>query len=146
MTENVNESFNQNTLVASFVNLIKYEREQANLSVRELGKKAGVSYTVIYEMENKNVLPKLETINKLALALGFYVDIRQINRNEQTRALSLSYYKGKTGNMLFSNNCKKNITNEEYQLDDILIRKGLYHKDIEEIKCFIEFKLSQHKK
>ena len=144
MTEKVNEPFNQNTLVASFVNLIKYEREEANLSVRELGKKAGVSYTVIYEMENKNVLPKLETINKLALALGFCVEIQQINRN--TRALSLSYYKGKTGNMLFSNNCKKNITNEEYQLDDVLIRKGLYSKDIEEVKSFIEFKLSQHKK
>ena len=30
MTEKVNEPFNQNTLVASFVNLIKYEREEAN--------------------------------------------------------------------------------------------------------------------
>ena len=109
MTENINETFNQNIFVASFVNLIRYEREKANLSVRELGKKAGVSYTVIYEMENKNVLPKLETINKLARALGFCIDINKIDRNEQTRALSVSYYKAKTEKMLLSKNSKKNL-------------------------------------
>lgn len=146
MTENINETFNQNIFVASFVNLIRYEREKANLSVRELGKKAGVSYTVIYEMENRNVLPKLETINKLAKALGFYVDIKKIDRNEQTRALSISYYKAKTEQIQLVRKSANNIDIDESQLDIILMKKGLYHKDIEEIKSFIEFKLSQHKK
>ena len=45
-------------------------RKQHNLTVRELGVSADVSYTVIYDLENFRVLPKVETIIKLANALG----------------------------------------------------------------------------
>ena len=40
-------------------------RKASNMSVRELGVRAGISYTVIYDMENRHILPKVETLVKI---------------------------------------------------------------------------------
>ena len=40
-------------------------RQASNMTVKQLGERAGISYTVVYDMEIRNILPKVETIVKL---------------------------------------------------------------------------------
>ena len=132
----------QNEIIGAFVKLIKTNREAQGLSVRELGAMANVSYTVIYDLENKNILPKLETINKLANALGLFIDVKQ---NES--ALYLLYSKeDESGlcNHLGQKIIRDKATSKEEDLKKILTKYGLYNKDIDEVENFIKFKLSQH--
>lgn len=49
---------------------VKKLRKAHNLSVRELGALADVSYTVIYDLEEMRNIPKVETTIKLAEAFN----------------------------------------------------------------------------
>ena len=58
MTNNIYLDSDTSEEVASeFNKLVSDRRKELNLSVRELGTKADVSYTVIYDLEQRNVLP-----------------------------------------------------------------------------------------
>ena len=137
----------QNRIIGAFIRLIKTAREEMGLSVRELGAKANVSYTVIYDLENKNILPKFETINKLANALEFYIDVNT-NEKGQSNMLTLLYCKAESmdkSKNQFNKRLSKIVPNtKEEDLRTILTKYGLYSKDIEEVENFIKFKLSQH--
>lgn len=49
---------------------LRQVREEIGLTLVECGKKAGISYTHISEIERGNVCPSLKTLDKLAFALG----------------------------------------------------------------------------
>lgn len=49
---------------------IRQCREEKGLTLVECGKRAGISYTHISEIERGNVCPSLKTLEKLAVALG----------------------------------------------------------------------------
>ena len=51
------------------------KREKLGLTVRELGVKSGVSYTVIYDFEIRGIIPKLETLLKIANSLDLSLKI-----------------------------------------------------------------------
>lgn len=99
----------------SIINTLKSKRKNKKLSVRELGKIANVSYTVIYDMENKGVLPKFETLEKLTKALELKITYKINKRTTKTQI--------------------------QETLETILFKKGLHAKDIKEIKQFIQFKI-----
>ena len=122
------------------------ERERKNLNVRDLGALADVSYTVIYDLEKRNILPKIETLIKLANALGFNVSIKN-SHDVESPAFSLIFYKDnlKRKQFLFEQSISRNSylsTDEKFR--KLLLLKGLYADDIKEIESFIAFKLSQH--
>lgn len=121
-----------------FMNVFSERRKELNLSVRELGEKANVSYTVIYDLEQRYTLPKMETLLKIATALGFYVDIKY-SQGE----LNLTFC---IDEKIVTLKPKKSQIPIEEQLNKLLSKKGLQTKEIEEIRNFIDFKLSQHKK
>lgn len=52
---------------------IRENRKKARLSQKELGQKLGVSQQHIAQYENGKRIPKLETIRKIADALGIYI-------------------------------------------------------------------------
>lgn len=149
-TENISMNFieKQNQFIGAFVTLIKEARNAKNLSIRELGAMAKVSYTVIYDLENKNILPKFETINKLAMALDLTIDIKKFRVHKyNVKGMGIIYYP----ECYSKSFVQKSLYNTDMpslniQLEDILAEKGLHSKDIEEVKNFIEFKLSQHNK
>lgn len=120
-------------------------REALNLNVRELGERAGVSYTVIYDLEKRSILPKIETLLKLAEALGLTVNIKH-SRVENAEALSLVFSNGgiKGRKFLLEAGSKTPALTTDEQLRKLLNLKGLYADDITEIEHFIDFKLSQH--
>lgn len=120
-------------------------REALNLNVRELGERAGVSYTVIYDLEKRLVLPKIETLLKLAEALGLSVQIKR-SQDEVSPGLSLLFYKGnvESKKFLLDTKAKAPVLSNDEQLRKLLNLKGLYADDITEIEHFIDFKLSQH--
>ena len=120
-------------------------REALNLNVRELGERAGVSYTVIYDLEKRLVLPKIETLLKLAEALGLSVQIKR-SQDEASPGLSLLFYKGnvESKKFLLDTKAKAPVLSNDEQLRKLLNLKGLYADDITEIEHFIDFKLSQH--
>ena len=93
------------------------KREELNLSVRDLGKKAGVSYTVIYDFEIRGIVPKIETLFKIADALGLDLNI--------------------TLNKSTTKKVKKDSPYEEIQQN--LFTLGLDDNDIKEVMHFIEF-------
>ncbi|MGF7184572.1 transcriptional regulator with XRE-family HTH domain [Desulfitispora alkaliphila] len=69
-----NEAVNQLAHLSSSVgNKIRKLREERGLTLVELGKKSGISYTHISEIERGNTCPSLKTINKLANNLGYPV-------------------------------------------------------------------------
>lgn len=49
---------------------IKEVRKQKSLTQKELGKRAGISQQQIAQYENGKLKPKIETIDKIAVALG----------------------------------------------------------------------------
>lgn len=70
----MNAEVKTKTIALNLSNLFKNRREELNLTPKELGKKAGVSYTVIYDLEKRFIIPKIETISKLAEALDIEFD------------------------------------------------------------------------
>ena len=103
-----------------------------NLSARELGAKTNVSYTVIYDFIKRGIIPKVDTLMKLAEGLG--LNVRIVPNKDSL-------------NITISNNdrtVKKVSSTDE-------LRKALYYmgikntKDIEDIEDFIEYKKFRQK-
>ncbi len=133
-------------IAAEYSNLFSQKRQDKNLTVRELGEKAGVSYTVIYDLEKRNMLPKVETLLKIAEALDFIVDVkRSIAGESAVIGIIFSEYKLSPSQESLYNPHKKalGMTSDE-KIEELLRAKGLYSDDIKEIKNYINFKLSQH--
>ncbi len=126
----------------AFKELFTKKRKELNLSVRELGAKAGVSYTVIYDFEQRSVLPKIDTLIKLANALNFYVCIK---RYQEELYLAICKSKDSIKRVPLPQARSPRVSVDE-QLSKLLSQKGLETKEIEEIKDFIAYKLSKHKK
>ena len=117
-------------------NFLSEKRKNLNLSVRELGKRAGVSYTVIYDFEERGILPKIETLLKMADTLK--VDINSVDYS--------------TGNFIISvGNCEEfsyeESSNEEsppmLEIDKLLNRLELNSQKRKEILSFVKFKMSE---
>ncbi len=145
MTDNIYLDSDTSEEVASeFNRLVSNRRKELNLSVRELGTKADVSYTVIYDLEQRNTLPKMETMIKLGVALGFRFTIKRSN-NKEKPALSLIFYdKSSNETQDLERKMKAPQLTPEEQLEKLLKQRGLYTSEIEELKSYIAFKLSQH--
>lgn len=121
-------------------------RENLNLNVRELGKMADVSYTVIYDLEKRSILPKLETLLKLAEALGLVVDVKRNDDKTLPNFCLVLHNSGCIEEELSFISSHRRIKTEEpnEQLKRLLHKKGLHTDEIKEIENFIAFKLSQH--
>ena len=52
---------------------LRQAREKAGLSLRALADRAGVDFSTIYRIEAGDTVPKLDTLEKLAKALGVSV-------------------------------------------------------------------------
>lgn len=124
------------------------QREALGLNVRELGAKADVSYTVIYDLEGNNKLPKVETLIKLAEALNYSVTVKKATDEESgTNAISIVFHKGNINGkkFLYDQTPNKQKLSTDEQLKKVLNLKGLYADEIAEIESYIAFKLSNHK-
>ena len=82
MNEITSKSDTTTEFITEIRDAFKEQREALNLNVRELGAKANVSYTVIYDLESNNKLPKIETLIKLAEALDYSVTIKKAHDND----------------------------------------------------------------
>lgn len=96
------------------------------LSARELGAKTNVSYTVIYDLIKRGIIPKVDTLLKLAEGLDLDVNIIS---NEESLSITISN--------------KNHITNKISPTNNL--RKALYYagikniEDIEDIENFIKY-------
>ena len=63
-------------MIPELVLYIKQERMAQNLTKSELALKSSVSQVHIANIENGNVIPTLETLEKLAKALGFDIALQ----------------------------------------------------------------------
>ena len=63
-------------MIRDLVLYMKQERMAQNLTLRELALKSSVSQVHIANIENGNVIPTLETLEKLAKALGFDIALQ----------------------------------------------------------------------
>ena len=68
-------------LTYELLKVLSERRKEYDLSVRDLGLLAGVSYSAIYDFEQRGVLPRTETLFKLAKALYFKVNVES-SKNE----------------------------------------------------------------
>ena len=93
MNEITSKSDTTTEFITEIRDAFKEQREALNLNVRELGAKANVSYTVIYDLESNNKLPKIETLIKLAEALGYSVTIKKAH-DKETNAISIVFHNG----------------------------------------------------
>lgn len=114
-----NYSSDKATTIYNLKEALVARREELGLSVRELGKKANVSYTVIYDFEIRGIVPKIETLFKLAETLGLELNI--------------------TLDGCTTKKVKKDSPYEEIQQN--LFTMGLDDNEIKEVMHFIEFKL-----
>ena len=74
----VKPAYNNLKDVATISNLketLISRRRELGLSVRQLGEKAAVSYTVIYDFEVRGIVPKIETLFKIFNSLGLDLHI-----------------------------------------------------------------------
>ena len=55
--------------------LLRYARDKARLSQRELGRRAGISQTTISLIEDSRTSPRFETLDRLLDACGFELEI-----------------------------------------------------------------------
>jgi len=139
MTNNIYLDSDTSEEVASeFNKLVSDRRKELNLSVRELGTKADVSYTVIYDLEQRNVLPKMETMIKLGLALGFRFTIKRSNNKEKPALSFIFYDKSSKDTQSVERDMKTPQFTPEEQLEKLLKQKGLYTSEIEELKNEME--------
>jgi len=63
-------------VIPDLVLYMKQERIAQNLTLSELALKSSVSQKHISNIENRNVIPTLETLEKLAKALGFDIALQ----------------------------------------------------------------------
>ena len=63
-------------MIRDLVLYMKQERMAQNLTMSELALKSSVSQVHIANIENGNVIPTLETLEKLAKALGFDIALQ----------------------------------------------------------------------
>ena len=63
-------------MIRDLVLYMKQERMAQNLTLSELALKSSVSQKHISNIENGNVIPTLETLEKLAKALGFDIALQ----------------------------------------------------------------------
>ena len=63
-------------MIPDLVLYMKQERMAQNLTLSELALKSSVSQVHIANIENGNVIPTLETLEKLAKALGFDIALQ----------------------------------------------------------------------
>ena len=63
-------------MIPDLVLYMKQERMAQNLTMSELALKSSVSQVHIANIENGNVIPTLETLEKLAKALGFDIALQ----------------------------------------------------------------------
>ncbi|SEJ82331.1 DNA-binding transcriptional regulator, XRE-family HTH domain [Propionispira arboris] len=63
-------------MIRELVLYIKSERMAQSLTMGELALKSGVSQKHISNIENKKVMPTIETLQKLARALGFDIALQ----------------------------------------------------------------------
>lgn len=122
-------------LTYELLKVFSERRKEYDLSVRDLGLLAGVSYSAIYDFEQRGVLPRTETLFKLAKALYFKVNVES-SKNEVIIKV--------TDNKL---NIKKIFVTPketpEEKLERVLRQAGLHKSEIEEVKEFVTFKLSR---
>ena len=143
-----------------FQKYLSDRRKELKLSVRDLGKLANVSYTVIYDLEQRAILPKMETLIKLAKALKLSIGTVQGKRGlmisftpKSTTDIKQSVSSDEKLLKLLDVSCipkspkgTKQAASTDEQLLKLLSQKGLQTREIEEIKDFIDFKLSQRKR
>lgn len=58
-------------LIADLVDDIKDKREELGLTQKELAEKSGLKQSAIARMESGGAIPRLDTIAKVAIAMGF---------------------------------------------------------------------------
>ena len=63
-------------MIRDLVLYIKQERIAQNLTMNELALKSSASQKHISNIENEKVIPTIETLEKLAKALGFEIALR----------------------------------------------------------------------
>ena len=97
--------------VRIITNLMKL-RQASNMTVKQLGERAGISYTVVYDMEIRNILPKVETLVKLCNVF-----------NITFQELIGSTFKGK----------------EPMSLKDYLLLNGLTKKEVGLAESYINY-------
>lgn len=51
--------------------IIRDEREAAQITIQELAKRAQVPYTTLYQIESGKVTPQIATYEKICRALGY---------------------------------------------------------------------------
>ncbi|OCT16266.1 hypothetical protein A8709_02195 [Paenibacillus pectinilyticus] len=59
----------------AFHNRLKELRQQQNLTLRKLGEKAGISYSILNSIENGRIVPSKDVA--LALAVALKIDDRE---------------------------------------------------------------------
>ena len=143
-----------------FQKYLSDRRKELKLSVRDLGKLANVSYTVIYDLEQRAILPKMETLIKLAKALKLSIGTAQGKRGlmisftpRSNTEIKQSVSSDEKLLKLLDVSCitkstkgTKQTASMDEQLLKLLSQKGLQTREIEEVKDFINFKLSQRKR
>jgi len=73
-------------IVADLVDEIRDKREELGLTQRDLAKRTGLKQSAIARMESGGVIPRLDTILRVALALG--LTFKLINNDEQSASIS----------------------------------------------------------
>ena len=129
-----------------FADFFSKRREELNIGVRELGKNADVSYTVIYDLEKRGVLPKIETLIKLARALEFTVSC---DREKESLQLKIGVFRKNSNkrvsitDVIFKRSDPEISTDESLKI--ILSQKGLNPDEVREVLNFINYQLSKKK-
>lgn len=59
----------------SAASLLRYARQKANLSQRELGARAGVTQATISRIEERKISPRFDTLERLLFSCGFELQV-----------------------------------------------------------------------
>lgn len=59
----------------SAASLLRYARQKANLSQRELGSRAGVTQATISRIEEQKISPRFDTLERLLDSCGFQLQV-----------------------------------------------------------------------
>lgn len=105
-------TFNYEELQTRIVTNLMKLRQASNMTVKQLSERACVSYTVIYDMEVRNIIPKLSTLVKLCNVF-----------NITFQELIGSTFKSK----------------EPMKLKDYLLLNGLTQKEVNMAESYINF-------
>ena len=58
--------------------LLRYSRQQAALTQRELAQRAGISQPAVARIERSRTMPRVDTLERLLAACGFELDVRPV--------------------------------------------------------------------